>query len=468
MEKKTASAIMLTLLLTSMLTLAFNIQPVGATEPTIYITADGSVDPPTAPIRRDGDLYTLTGDISYDIEFERDYHIGVWRDNIVIDGAGFTLQGPYQGCGIGIYLQDRNNVTIKNMGIKWFSSGIALSSSSIITVSKNEIIYCNNGIGISYSSYNNIFGNNITNTIRFYDQSSSFYSQSSNNRFYHNNLGSLVYIVSGSPNIWDDGYPSGGNYWSDYTGVDVKSGPNQDQPGSDCIGDAPYVIDVNNRDHYPLMNPYGAPPPPTYSLTITTTVGGTTDPAPGTYTYTANSTVQVTAIPEANYLFDYWELDTINVGSANPYTVLMNKDHTLKAVYSLIPPPLSASISPLSASILVGQSLTFTSTVYGGYTPYSYQWYLNSVPVSGANASSWTFAPTASGIYYVYLKVADAKGNTAQSETARIAVTAVPVGGYSIPIHVRTNTEPIIPYIALTAILTATFIKVKRKTKREH
>jgi PKD repeat protein len=54
--------------------------------------------------------------------------------------------------------------------------------------------------------------------------------------------------------VLDDGYPSGGNYWTDYKGVDVKSGPNQDKPGSDGIGDTPYVVDTNNKDRYPLMN----------------------------------------------------------------------------------------------------------------------------------------------------------------------------------------------------------------------
>jgi len=216
-----------------------------------------------------------------------------------------------------------------------------------------------------------------------------------------------------------------------------------------------------------LMNPYGAPPLPTYSLTTTTTVGGTTDPAPGTYTYTANSEVQVTAIPEAGYLFDHWELDDVNVGSANPYTVLMDKNHTLRAVFSPIPPPLSASISPLSASILAGQSVTFTSTVSGGYTPYSYQWYLNGVPVSGATSNTWSFTPTAGGIYYVHLKVTDAKANTAHSETARITTATVPVGGYSIPLKVQTKAEPVLPYIALIATLTAILTKLRPKTKRK-
>jgi uncharacterized repeat protein (TIGR01451 family) len=132
-----------------------------------------------------------------------------------------------------------------------------------------------------------------------------------------------------------------------------------------------------------------------------------------------------------------------------------------------IPPPLSVSISPLSASILVGQSVTFASTVSGGYPQYSYQWYLNGAPVLGATSNTWAFAPTTSGIYYIYLKVTDAKSNTAQSETARIAVTAVPVGGYSFPIQVQTKTEPIITYIASLTIITMLFTRMRQKTKRK-
>jgi len=212
-----------------------------------------------------------------------------------------------------------------------------------------------------------------------------------------------------------------------------------------------------------------APPPPTYSLTITTTVGGTTDPAPGAYTYTANSPVQVTAIPNADYAFDHWELDTLNVGSANPYTVLMDNNHTLKAVFTYSPPPpsLTASISPLSASILVGQSVTFTSTVSGGYTPYSYQWYLNGNPVSGATSNTWTFTPTTSGVYYVHLKVTDSKANTAQSETARVSVATVPVGGYSVPIDRYIIAKPLMLYFASVAILAIAFAVVRRKTPRK-
>ena len=57
-------------------------------------------------------------------------------------------------------------------------------------------------------------------------------------------------------NTWDDCYPSGGNYWSDYSGVDAYSGVYQNETGRDGIGDTPYVIDEYNIDRYPLMTAY--------------------------------------------------------------------------------------------------------------------------------------------------------------------------------------------------------------------
>ncbi|RJS80816.1 hypothetical protein CW707_04820 [Candidatus Bathyarchaeota archaeon] len=93
---------------------------------------------------------------------------------------------------------------------------------------------------------------------------------------------------------------------------------------------------------------------------------------------------------------------------------------------------------------------------------------MNDNPVSGATSDTWTFTPTEAGIYYVYLKVTDAEGNNAQSDTARVAVAAVPVGGYSYPINKYTLSTPIATHIALTAILTAIFTTIKRKTKRKH
>ena len=122
------------------------------------------------------------------------------------------------------------------------------------------------GIGLYYSSYNNIYANYIANN----DVGISFH-YSSNNKIYHNNFidNSQQTSSLSSINIWDNGYPSGGNYWSDYTGVDLYNGPYQNETGSDGIGDTPYIIDANNQDNYPLMEPWS---PPTMIKTLIRTV----------------------------------------------------------------------------------------------------------------------------------------------------------------------------------------------------
>jgi nitrous oxidase accessory protein NosD len=51
--------------------------------------------------------------------------------------------------------------------------------------------------------------------------------------------------ISPLSDTWDDGYPFGGNYWSNYTGIDEYSGPSQNETSSDGIGDTPYVVDEN-------------------------------------------------------------------------------------------------------------------------------------------------------------------------------------------------------------------------------
>ena len=84
------------------------------------------------------------------------------------------------------------------------------------------------------------------------------------------------------------------------------------------------------------------------------------------------------------------------------------------------------TISPTSVTMDVGQSRTFTSSVKGGTAPYSYQWYLNGVAVSGATSSSWTFTPSYAGSYTVNLIVKDAAGDVGTSKTASVTVNAAP------------------------------------------
>ena len=80
-----------------------------------------------------------------------------------------------------------------------------------------------------------------------------------------------------------------------------------------------------------------------YYLKITTSSGGSANPTSGWWD--DGTPVSVTAIPDINYLFDHWELDTNNVGSTNPYTVTMTLAHTLHGDFDpIITGGLSISI----------------------------------------------------------------------------------------------------------------------------
>jgi parallel beta-helix repeat protein len=82
------------------------------------------------------------------------------------------------------------------------------------------------------------------------------FANSYGNKVFHNNFINNTQQALSKDDECDDGYPSGGNYWSDYTGVDFCSGPYQNETGSDGIGDAEYVIPLYVRDDYPLMKPF--------------------------------------------------------------------------------------------------------------------------------------------------------------------------------------------------------------------
>ncbi len=57
----------------------------------------------------------------------------------------------------------------------------------------------------------------------------------------------------GPGNRWDGGYPTGGNYWGGVPLEDRFSGPDQDEPGPDGIGDEPVEVPLGCADRYPLV-----------------------------------------------------------------------------------------------------------------------------------------------------------------------------------------------------------------------
>jgi parallel beta-helix repeat protein len=192
------------------------------------------------------------------------YSIGIYlfsssNNNSV---SGNNVANFASGAGIAIVSSNNNSVSGNNITANNdFGIGIYLGSSSNNSIGGNNIANGNIGINLfDSSSNNNVNGNNITaNSWAGIELDSS-----NDNTIYHNNFMNNTSQVSSSglTNVWDNGYPSGGNYWSDYNGTDEHSGPSQTLPGYDGIGDVPYVIDGNNTDRYPFMQPLtsqGAP-----------------------------------------------------------------------------------------------------------------------------------------------------------------------------------------------------------------
>jgi parallel beta-helix repeat protein len=385
----------LAVLLTGFLVCTLNTYTVRASG-TVYIRADGSVDPPMAPIATfDNVTYVLTGNISESVVIE--------RDGIIVDGAGYTIQGT--GSDQGILLAGRNNVTIQHVTITTFSTGILLTGSSnnnrLVgnnvtansgigiwlrespnnTLSDNKVTYngdgiylftsandtltgnimenntynfgvygtdsstfthsvdtsnlvdgkpvyyfvnqsntvispeayqsvgylgfvnCANitvqglnppnnvqGILLAFTTDSKITGNNLTNHsagIYLWSSSNNILSDnsvanngygialvsSSNNKIFHNSLTNnpTQAHTENCSNTWDDDYPSGGNWWSDYGGND------SDQDG---IGDSPYTVDLNNTDRYPLMGTYYS-----YNTTLGQTVQAISNSTISSFTF---------------------------------------------------------------------------------------------------------------------------------------------------------------------------------------
>ena len=404
MRKRTLfPAVIFMLILASILPLVFYVKGSrGIWSGIVFIESDGRVNPPDAPIVTfDNITYFMLDDIHGLIR--------IWRYNVIFDGNGHRLLGggEYED-DYGIYLLNAINVTIKNLEIRGFLTGIDIHYSSGITLLNNRVFNNSDGIYLEWSSKNVLIGNHVFNNtytgiilhdsdenvmrnnrmenneanfgvvgyfiendidssnavdgkpiyfwmneadravpsnagyvalincaritvkyleisnnaqgivlkntrnstivgnrisnnylgIRLYNSSFNIISrnliasnewgaefrfsenntvsgniwrnlagirlsESSNNTFYYNVFNNTmpqkvygqVYSFA-STNIWDKGYPLGGNYWNDYYGVDENRGPDQNIAGSDGIGDTPYVVrSPNNVDRYPLMAP---------------------------------------------------------------------------------------------------------------------------------------------------------------------------------------------------------------------
>jgi parallel beta-helix repeat protein len=177
-----------------------NFMPIPTPQPAFVIREDGRVDPPTAPIQRIGEVYTLTDDIA-------GYTIAVERDNIVIDGGGYTLLG--NGNSTGVFIKNRNSVIVRNLEISNFYYGIRLFAEPYMGMSSEGNILSGNtltnnkyGIYVGSSSFNTLSNNHInSNKHGLYISSSNNVLR--NNHMNNNSYNFFVYATTLSDSIND-------------------------------------------------------------------------------------------------------------------------------------------------------------------------------------------------------------------------------------------------------------------------
>src|SRR2546428_103879 len=387
--------------------------------------------------------------------------------------TGLTMTGDrFDRNSAGMVITDSKDVVVGDSDIErsiWSSTGfmsitnltvignrIAANMGSdcvrlthILTVAHNAF-ESNKGPGLCLDSSfdanitDNRFANNTGWALLLY---SSARIRTFRNAFADNYIygGSQAYDSSPNANTWDDGYPHGGNFWSNYRGADQCSGPGQDVcNGPDGIGDTPYAIQVRGGDRYPLMRPpHDDTVPPLVDVTSPpegATANVSSIAVTGIASDSGGSGLRVvkvrvsgggwyTAAGLADWMASAILASGINRIDAQAWDNAGNPSALASVNVTFTPPPppppVIVEITATPTQGTMPLTVSFTSAVTGGVSPYSYDWEFGDG--SKSNAANTVHIYITGGNFTVWLNVNDAVGTSVQSAFAFVNVTPAAV-----------------------------------------
>ena len=224
----------------------------------------------TAGLKVESDGVSITGFTIYD------GHDGISLSSNYCDISGNKIANSTHGIVVFGYENSISYNIFESIGL---SSAIQLNFANRNIITGNHIASCVEGIQIWHNSSNNAITENTITNCRNHAVS---FQYSDHNTMIRNNIsnsecGTAIY-VSNNNSITNNNYVNNtihfsanewyaltwghnrsvniieSNYWSNYNGTDTDG---------NGMGDAPYVVDENNQDKYPLMNPVSITSDPT-------------------------------------------------------------------------------------------------------------------------------------------------------------------------------------------------------------
>ncbi len=159
-----------------------------------------------------------------------------------------------------------------------------------------------------------------------------------------------------------------------------------------------------------------------FRLDISSQGGGCTSPPSGSYDMRRGDQAVVSAMPSSGFVHDGWLLDGFMVGNANPITVVMNSNHTLKAIF-VEALSVSAWASPMTG--VAPLAVTFSSVADGGTPPYSYSWSFGDGGASDLQNCSHAYSQP--GAYTATLRIMDSAGRVGEAQLGIEVTSNAPV-----------------------------------------